>query len=83
MALTEDQIRLLTSVISETKEHELDCDQFLVHLAEWSERVLNGESIANATQEVQNHLKVCPECQEEFEMLMEVLRSNLQQKDNG
>ena len=73
MALTQEQIVRLSQVISQTKEHELDCDEFLGHLAEWSERVLQGESIDNATDSVRGHLSICPECLEEFQVLTEVL----------
>jgi hypothetical protein len=78
MALTRDQIRLLSRVISETKEHEIDCDQFVTHLAEWSERVLGGQSIHDANDSVWQHLSICPECNEEFRVLTEVLKENSQ-----
>ena len=74
MALTRDQIVRLTQVINHTQERELDCDEFVVHLAEWSERVLNGESLSDANDAVQHHLSICPECDEEFRVLMEVLK---------
>lgn len=77
MALSKDQIRLLTQVVAETQEHELDCEEFLNHLAAWSERVNEGESIETASQFVQHHLAICPECSEEFRLLTEVLKDRL------
>jgi hypothetical protein len=75
MALTQEQVERLTQVIGQTKDNELDCDEFLPHLAEWSERVQNGESIDNAAELVRGHLSICPECLEEFRILAEVLSS--------
>ena len=75
MALTQEQVARLTQVISQTKDSELDCDEVLRHLAEWSERVQNGESIDNAAESVRGHLSSCPECLEEFQILAEVLSS--------
>ena len=76
MALHPKQIELLTELVSDTRERELDCEEFLPHLAAWSERVAAGQSIEEATREVQHHLKVCPECAEEFRVLIEVITEN-------
>jgi hypothetical protein len=76
MTLKRDQIALLARVISETKDNELDCDEFVVHLAEWSERVRGGQSIQDASEAVLHHLSICPECDEEFKLLTEVLKES-------
>ena len=78
MALSDDQIRFLTDALNGTRERELDCDEFLVHLAAWSERVLNGEQLSSANDVVQHHLEICHECKEEFDALLEVLESGSQ-----
>ncbi len=59
-------------------------DEFVVHLAEWSERVLVGESISNAHDAIQHRLSICPKCKEEFKLLTEVLAGNSKtDKDNS
>ncbi len=77
MALSNEQIKLLTRVVANTREHELDCDEFLTHLAHWSERVQAGDSLEQAKLSVRHHLSICPECNEEFQMLTDVLKENL------
>jgi hypothetical protein len=73
MALTPEQVERLSQVIHQTQDQEIDCDDFVRHLAAWSERMINGGSIDEATDEVRGHLSICPECREEFQVLIEVL----------
>lgn len=73
MALTKRQIEILADAVQKTRDEELDCDEFMVHLAAWGERVLQGQSIDDASQSVKHHLHICPECEEEFRVLKEVL----------
>lgn len=73
MTLTKRQIKILADAIQQTRDEELDCDEFMVHLAAWGERVLQGQSIDDASKSVKHHLQICPECEEEFRVLKEVL----------
>lgn len=74
MALTKEQIEMLVRVVGITNDAELDCDACLIHLAEWSERLAQGQELEEASDAVKHHLSICPECHEEFEVLLEVLR---------
>lgn len=74
MAMTKQQITILADAIQKTRDEELDCDEFMVHLAAWSERILDGQSIDKASESVRHHLQICPECEEELRVLNEVLK---------
>lgn len=67
-------IRELVRLASITEEEEFDCGQFQQHAAEYAERHLRGLSPTEAIAKVEHHLSVCPECREELEALLVVLR---------
>ena len=54
MSMTKQQIALLADAIQKTRDEELDCDEFMVHLATWSERILDGQSIDEASESVRH-----------------------------
>jgi Zn finger protein HypA/HybF involved in hydrogenase expression len=76
MALQREQLETLAKLIVQTREHELNCDQCLTHMAELAEAALAGQDRSQLLQEVEHHLSICPECNEEFH----VLRSMLEDK---
>lgn len=66
--------RLLTSV-AETLEEEIGCDDCLAGMAEFAEAQLVGAELSDALQRVQSHIEFCPECAEEYGVLLDVLSS--------
>lgn len=76
MPLHPKQIEMLTELVSGTQERELDCEEVLPHLATWAERILSGKSIDDADPAILHHLKICPECAEEFRVLTDVMKEN-------
>ena len=59
-----------------TREDELDCDECLSGMAEFAETQLVGADVPAALERIQAHLLICPECAEEYELLLEVLRTS-------
>lgn len=59
-----------------TYEVEYSCDDVLRLLDQFAEAVLRGEDAASLMSLVQRHLDMCPDCREEFEALMRVLRAS-------
>jgi hypothetical protein len=57
-----------------THEVEYSCDDAHHLLDQFAEAVLRGEDAARLWPLVQRHLEMCPDCREEFEALMRILR---------
>lgn len=58
-----------------TREVELSCDEVHAVLDQFAELIASGADAAALMPLVQHHLDHCPDCREEFEALMRVLRS--------
>ncbi|MCI0354530.1 MAG: zf-HC2 domain-containing protein [Acidobacteria bacterium] len=61
--------------IEATYEVEYSCDDVHRLLDQFAEAVLRGEDATRLWPLVQRHLDMCPDCREEFEALMRVLRA--------
>ena len=73
MALNQKEIDALLQLVGLTREQELDCDGCLEHVAEFVERELAGRSVPEGLSAVAHHLAICPECQEEYQVLQNAL----------
>lgn len=73
MPLSKQQVSSLVQLVSSTTPDEMDCDGCLDHVAEFAETQLAGLPVESAMAEVQNHLKNCPCCQNEFEIFLNAL----------
>ena len=65
--------RIVRSVLS-TRPDEIGCDECFEQLDRFVELKLAGKNAAEAMPLVQDHLDRCPDCREEFEALLAVLR---------
>ena len=79
MALSHEQIDNLLGLISSTREDELDCDGCLEHIAEFADLQLANQSLPRALEAVQAHLESCACCADEYQALLDALRSLAQQ----
>jgi len=75
MPLDKQHIETLLSAVSRTREDELDCGRCLAGMAEFAEHQLLGAEIPQALRLIQEHLAICPECTEEYEVLLDVVRA--------
>lgn len=75
MKLTKDLLKKLIKTASKTRENEIGCDDCYDKLHEFAEMKLMGKSPEKAMPLVEDHLKRCGDCKEEFEMLLESLES--------
>jgi hypothetical protein len=75
MGLDKQQIEALLSTVSRTCEEEIHCGECLAGMAEFAELELVGVEIPQALHRIQEHLALCPECAEEYEVLLDVVRS--------
>ena len=74
MALEKEQVLSFVASVARTRDTEMDCDACLAGMAEFAETQLAGLEVPDALHRIQEHLEVCPECSEEYETLIEVLR---------
>jgi hypothetical protein len=75
MPLDRQQIKTLLSAVSRTCEEEITCGECLAGMAEFAELQLVGAEIPQALHRIEEHLALCPECAEEYEVLLDVVRS--------
>lgn len=75
MSLSRPEIQKLLAVVRATQAAEIDCDVCLMQVGEFAERHLLGKPISEGLEAIEQHLSICDECREEYEMLSLALRS--------
>ncbi|CAA9472165.1 MAG: hypothetical protein AVDCRST_MAG25-2120 [uncultured Rubrobacteraceae bacterium] len=68
-------LELTLMALSRTHEEEIGCDECFDKLDRFVEMELSGLDAATAMPLVEDHLQMCGDCREEFEALLEALRS--------
>lgn len=76
MHVTREELLKLLELVSITRPQEIDCDEFLGRVAGLLDRVALGESPISNDDALLHHLKICPECLEEYEALYRALRND-------
>ena len=74
MDLSPDSVKALVQATVNTQEVELGCDDCLAQVGAYAERQLAGQTLPEALRRVEEHLRGCPECREEYEALLDALR---------
>lgn len=75
MSLDPNELRELLRLLDLTRAEEIDCEQFLHRSAAYVERVLAAGAPPPGFDDVALHLRICPECAEEFDVLYDALRA--------
>ncbi len=75
MPLSKQQISTLISLVVNSTPDSLSCDDCLVNVAEFAETELMGTSLCESMLKVKQHLNNCPCCNDEYQSLLEALRS--------
>jgi len=70
MALNLDMLRGLIRTALLHGRQAIDCDECLKKIDEYAENVLANRDHSDALVLVKEHLEICVECREEFEMLL-------------
>ena len=73
--LTREQVATIIKMLNLTTDREFDCDECLQHVSEYAESNLAGWPQDEAIARVEQHLALCYECREEFELLMKILKA--------
>jgi hypothetical protein len=75
MAMGPEEVKLLVQAVLGTREEELGCDECLDRVGDYAEHQLEGREPSEALRRVEEHLRICPECHEEYEALRDALRA--------
>lgn len=73
MNLSPEILKKIVAKVASTRPDEISCEQCFDELDEFAELVLAGKSVDEARPLVQDHLKRCKDCREEFEALLDSL----------
>jgi len=77
MKLNTDILKKIFRAVLSTREDEISCDSCYRQIDEFVEMKLSGKSPEEAMPLVEDHLKRCKDCREEYEALLVALQ-NLQ-----
>lgn len=71
----DEKIDGFLSMLANSREDEISCDDVHLLLAEYAEAIENGEDPARLMPLVKHHLEMCHECDEELAAVLEILHS--------
>ncbi len=74
MSLSRPELQKMLDVVRATQLVEIDCDVCLMQVGEFAELNLVGKPIPEGLRAIEQHLSICDECREEYEMLCLALR---------
>ncbi|MBN1811045.1 MAG: hypothetical protein JXA14_04335 [Anaerolineae bacterium] len=75
MNLEPETLKRMVRNVLTTRPDEVGCDECFEQLDRFVEMTLAGKNAAEAMPLVQDHLARCRDCREEFEALLEALRT--------
>ena len=75
MQIPIDKLKNMVRGVARTQEIEYSCEDVYQLLDEFTEAVAQGKDVATLMPLVQQHLEMCPDCREEFEALLRIVRA--------
>jgi uncharacterized protein with PIN domain len=75
--LTREQVGSIVKMLGLTTDREFNCGECLQHVSEFAESQLAHQPVGEVIAGVEQHLALCPECREEYEALMKILKAGL------
>jgi hypothetical protein len=73
MLLDQSKIKLLLEALLLTHETEVDCDACFNSMAEFAESQLSGALVPEALVLIDDHIRICADCREEFQILKKTI----------
>ena len=73
MRLRDEQVRSLLGASSETRDVEIDCDEFLSFMAQYAEVRADGRAVPKGLEKACAHERLCASCREELAALVEIV----------
>ena len=74
-SLNQEQLVNLLHRLERTMENAYSCEEVYALLDEYVELVADDEEAKKLMPLVQNHLDMCPDCRDEYEILLHVLKT--------
>ncbi len=74
MKLTTTILKRMIQAVQMTSSEEIGCDECYNKLNQFAEMELNGKSSEEAMPLVQDHLKRCKSCRQEYEVLLDAMK---------
>lgn len=74
-SLTREQVGDIMKMLALTTDREINCSECLQHVSEFAESQLANRPVGEVIASVEQHLAMCPECREEYEALMKILKA--------
>jgi hypothetical protein len=71
--LPPESVKRLLAGILQTRPQEIACDAAYALLDSLADRTVRGQDAATLMPLVQKHVEMCPDCREEFDMLLRSL----------
>jgi hypothetical protein len=72
---TPEALRKIIQSIEKTQEVELSCDDVYHLLDQYTELAVQDGNTEQLMPLVEHHIDICPDCREEFEALLRVLKA--------
>ena len=72
-ASDQQKAEMMLAMLASTLEEELTCDEVFALLGQFTEMAIRGEDVARLMPLVQQHLDLCRDCHEEYEVLQNIL----------
>jgi hypothetical protein len=73
--ITKDGVISLMRRLEKTLENSYSCEESFALLDEYVELVASDEEAKRLMPLVKNHIDMCPDCREEFEILLHILKT--------
>jgi len=73
--LTSEQVGSIVKMLGLTTDREFNCSECLQHVSEFAEYQLANKPVGEVIAKVEQHLALCPECREEYEALIKILKA--------
>ena len=68
-------VQKLIQMVENTQEVEFSCEDVYNILDQYTELVYHGDDAAELMPLVEHHIEICPDCREEFEALLRILKA--------
>lgn len=76
MSFSKEDLLKLLQLVDMTEQEEIDCTEFMHRVAGYIERLGPDGTPPPGYESVVHHLRLCPECLEEFKALCGALRDD-------
>ena len=68
-----EKMQKMMTMLAQTQEQELTCDEVFALLDQFAELAAQGEDVAQLMPLVKRHLDMCPDCMEEYRVLEKIV----------